>query len=331
MDSVDLMKFVLSLMVIALHMQPVKGGYEVVRMVCRIAVPLFFMASAFLFFRKVVGKDCREALKAFTRRTLILYLVWMVVLLPFTIQHRKWNTLAPGKAIFSFVLNFFFGSTFIASWFLMSLIIGVNITALAGRRLNNRTLFGISAVIYVLCCLCSAYGKLLHIPVIDGVPKPYNSFPVSLIWITLGKIIAEEGKQLGRVKKRVNLKAAAFLFGLLYMLEYLVCIKCDFANVTDALFFLVPLCTVLFLIVLDTDINLGPTAVFMRKVSIVTYCMHAAFGWRFTNTMRRIAHMNFSTTPQCLFRYVVILCVCVFTTYVIDMLSRKWRFFSYFY
>ena len=62
-DSIDLTKFVLAFMVVLIHINPFSAEVNVVVMpVLRLAVPLFFIISAFFFFTKVsVGKGATES------------------------------------------------------------------------------------------------------------------------------------------------------------------------------------------------------------------------------------------------------------------------------
>ena len=67
-DAIDLMKFILSLLVVALHVPPIREGYEHLRIICRLAVPLFFITSGFFFFKKtkdVAFNEQNERLKKF--------------------------------------------------------------------------------------------------------------------------------------------------------------------------------------------------------------------------------------------------------------------------
>lgn len=59
-DSLDLLKFVLSLMVVLIHVNPFPStAMPYIMPVLRLAVPLFFVISSFFFFRKIdVGGGC---------------------------------------------------------------------------------------------------------------------------------------------------------------------------------------------------------------------------------------------------------------------------------
>lgn len=81
----DLIKFVLSLFVLAIHASVYPMGLFPW---LRIAVPLFFMLSAYFVFSKLhsAPADQQKAiLKNFVYRNLRLYLFWFVILLPLTL------------------------------------------------------------------------------------------------------------------------------------------------------------------------------------------------------------------------------------------------------
>ena len=57
-NSIDLVKFICSLLIIVIHSQPLlefsdAANYIFNSSVCRLAVPFFFMSTGFLVFRKI--------------------------------------------------------------------------------------------------------------------------------------------------------------------------------------------------------------------------------------------------------------------------------------
>ena len=334
-DSIDLLKFVLSLCVIAIHVPPIRGGYEVLRLICRLAVPLFFIISSFLLFAKLDGitekEEKHHILKTFVKRLLILYLSWTFILLPFTIIMKRWYEHGLFQTIITVIKQIIIGSGFIASWYLMALIIGTILIYAISNRLGNKVTFVISLCIFIICCLWCGYGKLLHFEVVDEGIKIYNSFPVSLAWIIVGKIIAENTNHIRSIvsgRRKYNLLLISFI---LYALEYFLCIRNDWANATDALLFQMPVCTMLFITVLSWNVNLGSKAITLRKISTVTYCLHASFANALSFVVRRMSSIDFQNTYECLVRYMITALVCVGVTFLIMKLSKRWKPFAYLY
>ena len=189
--SIDLSKYILSLMVVAIHVAPARGfWYELMIPVLRLAVPLFFMISGYLLFVRMKELDHdkqNEALMKYLFRILKLYLAWLILLFPVTVWNRKYFSEAGLKKILK---GFVFGSTFPASWYLMALIIGTALVYIGSRYMGNCVVFIVGTVLYIICCLLSNYGNFCgSLRVINGIYPTafFNSFPVAIIWISLGK------------------------------------------------------------------------------------------------------------------------------------------------
>ena len=89
--SVDICKFILSIMVVAIHVSPVSQELRVYLLpLFRLAVPLFFMFSSyFLFLKLSTAGDGVEVLIKYITRNAQLYLFWYVVLFFPTVMYRS--------------------------------------------------------------------------------------------------------------------------------------------------------------------------------------------------------------------------------------------------
>ena len=276
-DSLDVMKFILSIFVLSLHIKPISmnGGYEYVRAVLRLSVPLFFITSGFLFFNHISNLSSnskREYIVKYTLRILKLYFVWFIVLLPITIFVRQWNKFEFPYIVIEVLREIFLSSTFIASWYLMALIIGTIIVFYLSKVVNNHVLFIISFFIYVLCCVCSSWRNILinydlkKISYIINVFPIYNSFPVALLWITIGKVISENDRLLYFISK-YN-KISLFISLILYLVEYYIVIHFKLAICTDSLFMMVPFCIIIFITIINSNLVCTKSKV-LRKMSTI--------------------------------------------------------------
>lgn len=77
-EILDAAKFVMAVMVVGIHTLGRYGIYPLFR----IAVPLFFMISSYLFFSNTEKRGNLRYLKNFCIRNLKLYIFWFVVLMP---------------------------------------------------------------------------------------------------------------------------------------------------------------------------------------------------------------------------------------------------------
>lgn len=285
-DLLDLLKFILSFLIVAIHthlFDPYLYPW------LRLAVPLFFIVSSYLFFTKInactSNVEKLTALKNFVLRNLKLYAFWFVVLFPINIFTRGWFDGGFWSGILTIIQSFFLASTFTASWFIMALIIGVSIVFFASKKLNNTSLFIIGTVIFVLICIRSAYMFLFKDPewvqsILVGVVKyenimcePMTSFPVGIFWIVCGKMFADGA--FSRFKIKASSVVLAVSAGLL-LTEWLI-LKHFSGNFNkDSYLMLAPCSIAIFNILIQLKPVSLKYAREMRKISIIVYASHGA-------------------------------------------------------
>lgn len=214
-NGIDVAKLVFGIMVVAIHTMGKYGLYPFLR----IAVPMFFCISSFLFFEKCDGKNDSQRLKRFLFRNAKLYTFWFTVLLLPTLFIGGWlkgNLLV--NAI-RFIVKIFVGSTFAASWYIPALMICIGIIYWCCKKVPDWVMLFISFLVYVLCCIASNYcgflpeASILFRAIIIYPGTIYNSFPVGLLWVTLGKCMANGGGRnllkKNNVYRRGNIVALA--------------------------------------------------------------------------------------------------------------------------
>lgn len=283
-DSVDLMKLILCIIVVTLHVNPFGGGYHPLKPIDRIAVPFFFITSSYFFFSAFIKKENkyekRVQLHRYIIRNMQLYISWFIILLPVTFHVRGYLQIGLIEGIKQFVLDFLFSNTFMASWYIMASIIGMIIVCCLTKYIGNKwtLLFGI--FIYLVCCLESNYKNLCDdfISLFEWYHgKIYNSFPVSIIWILFGKIIAEKRKYIcEKIKTKQMIIILICSLFLLYI-EYLFIKHIRAAVSDDCYFMLFFVCPCSYIIVLQWSIHFG-YAYLCRKFSTITYCLHSSMG-----------------------------------------------------
>lgn len=277
-DAFDMLKIGLSILVVFIHtgLAPAFVFPWV-----DIAVPLFFMISAFFLFEKLnKTANKTKALLGFIKRNLVLYAFWFVVLLPITLYIRGWfqDGFLPGLA--RMVWAFLFNGTFRASWYIVALCIGVCLVYLMRKVLKPRAILIVTGAVYFLCCLCSRYAFLL--PDASWLLQAYNwyeavflsvgnSWPIALFWVALGMTFAEK-----KVSYRKTPNMILAIFSILLLLgEHLLLLK-NGLPFTGCNFLLIPLCISIFVATLNSSLEC-PYSRNLRKISTITYCMHASF------------------------------------------------------
>lgn len=111
-NLLDLVKYILSLLVFSIHVNPFGGEYGELRYpFARIAVPLFFIMSSYFLFGKLQRAENphqkNTILKKFIKRNLILYFTWFLLLFWITGNIRGWFHQSPIRTIPNIVLCFF--------------------------------------------------------------------------------------------------------------------------------------------------------------------------------------------------------------------------------
>ena len=280
-QGLDTMKLILSVFVVMIHAEVEIG---ILKPFLRMAVPLFFITSAYFFFQKidscVTSQARRDVLLRFLKRNLILYGFWFVVLLPITLYVRDWFSGSLAQGIAGFLQSFLFNSTFRASWYIMALNIGMCIALLLSRWLTPGAQVLVALPVYLLCCLFTNYYGIAAR--FDGVMTAYNgyiavfrslsnSFPVSLLWLSLGRWF--EQNHLPWAKRW--LYAAAAVCAVALVGEYLLVSHYSLQMGDDAYLMLLPLCAVIFCLVKDSGSRWQP----VRRsghISTIVYASHAS-------------------------------------------------------
>ena len=281
-NKFDFLKLVLAVLVAGIHLS--HTGF-VLRPVFRIAVPLFFMISSYLFFSRQGELQShqlrKQAFFKFAKRILALYLFWFVVLLPVTIDHRGWCSNVNIFTVIDIVRGFFFGSTFKASWFLMASLIGTFIVwYLAEHKVKDRWIIVLGVLVYVGCCLVSNYYHLCDkIPYFDRLyhkycfffTEPYNSFPVAILFVAIGKIMAQNKFQV----RQSTLKVAILLLAICLYGEFFLTKHFGLVIKDDCFFLMPPLCVCLFMFIgqgVPRSFTVDTRS--MRSLSVIIYCCH---------------------------------------------------------
>lgn len=281
-NKFDILKFLLAILIVGIHSS--KSGM-IFRPVLRLAVPLFFIISSYLFFLKQTKLSTRQerflGLKNYSKRILRLYFFWFLFLLPSIIYYREWYIDFGVDELVTIVRSFLFGSTFVASWFLMASLIGVVIVwLLASFRVRNSIIIGIGIVTYVFCCLVSNYYNLIsHCPTFLELYKgytnfffpPFNSFPCSLLFVGIGKLLAE--REFAHSNRRLW-SLLVFSMVMLY-LEYFIS-QNHFKAYYDDCFLMLPLtCVCIFMLIGQSQpVIINYDTKKLRSYSTIIYCCH---------------------------------------------------------
>lgn len=322
-NSVDVAKICAAVMVAAIHSQPLEGLAKdiVIDVFARVAVPFFFMASAFFFFRR----PCTgRRLAGFVRRLGLLYLFWFVAELPITVYNVFIHSGRPvGESLLVLLRGFVFGSTFSGSWFLMALIEGVPLVWLASRFLRPAALLAAGVALYAVAVAFSYYHAFLP-PGLMAAADAYkaaiggiqNSWVVAFLFCAAGKVVAEREDAIRRLPRRAVTASLAVTCAL-SAAEVLAVKSVRDPDSTD-IFFVLPLFALsFFLFVLTHEARGSADYVRMRNYSTVFYLSHFVFVYIFVVINKHIAPVD----P--VLKYAAVLLLCTATARALTTLSAR--------
>lgn len=282
-DSIDIAKFIAAIFVVAIHSNPLIEispllDFIVCNGIARLAVPFFFITSAYFFFSNGCSGGPR-----YCNRLLILYLLWFIVSLPKTIFDRfVCSEYSLGETIFRFIRSFFVTSTFSGSWFIVSCIFcALLFSKLEQLEDQNRTVITIviSAVSYFWCVFTSEFGNCFDNLGISGFykiyelifSKPYCSIIVGIPYFAIGRYFAKHSQQI--IDKASNKKRLLSLVPLLIFLlaEVYISYAYNLGLSSDCYLFLLPCITVIFPLILSVDIHISNARLLRISSTIIFF------------------------------------------------------------
>lgn len=282
-DSFDLFKFIVSFVVMIVHTNPLgESRFHWLHPWVRIAIPVYFMISAFLFFSKydsLPEEKKNGYLVKFIKRDLTLYLFWFIVFLPFTIVYRDYFH----KGIVYFIGSILLGSSFPASWYLMALVIAIVIVAKFDKGIG-KVLVPVLAILFYLLCLGQNTWRVLADK--TGIlPKIYNataisyaaSFFVAIIWIWCGRLFVKYKEKVLAADMKMTVAAYVLSLVLLYFEDKWLFDRGLFTKNNDVYFFGLLAGPLLFMTIMKMDIHVAQAKT-LRIMSTLIYCFHASFG-----------------------------------------------------
>lgn len=331
--SLDIAKVIAALFVIMIHLSPFEHGFWndfVVLTFARLAVPFYFITSAFLFFLKIPQ---RINVIKYVHRMLILYGFWFIVQFPIIyieqIHDKENKLLACGQICWNFITN----GTFGGSYFIMALIIAVPLVYFISKKYQPLAWI-VGIICYLLCSLCESYYYMMPSGVQDilrYIQIPFKdiscSFMPAILYVLLGKWCADHQDLTTRIKAIPYLLTIALLTSSLYFLEALLINEAGTigyeGNVLRMPFTRVFAAFPLFLLILNTDIHNSLPYLQIRRLSTIMFFSHFLFVfmvYRFYYHFAVLLHMNN------LMLYLFVLISSIVTFIFMDKASKTKKF-----
>lgn len=159
----DIIKYALSFMVIYVHCNPVFPqeflDYFTKNIVCRIAVPFFFMASAY-FVRKGSANN-PQYVKKYLKGTIKSYLLWSLAFAPIGLDWIRQNLELAGSLLpLALLYGLIHIGTYYHLWYIPAMLFSVFFVDKLLRRISYKLLFILSIVLFAFGSIETYYGLL---------------------------------------------------------------------------------------------------------------------------------------------------------------------------
>ncbi|MEF9967171.1 MAG: acyltransferase [Longicatena sp.] len=329
--AIDIAKFMSAFFVICIHTGPLldisrEANFVLVQILSRIAVPLFFIISGFLFFQKIdlhrVWNDYDNIviLKHYLFRLFKIYCIWTILYLPFTYLLWQAGDGITMTSILHYVRDFFLTGSFYHLWFLPALMLSVSLTYFLVAKLNVKKAFWIALLLYIIGMFGNVYPNLVeNIPVVNTVFKAYLSlFSTTRNGIFFGPVFVAMGAIFAIRKNYIQNYVIMIAFVISLVLLFVECFLLRNAglmrDLTSMYSMLVPCVACLFLLL--TRIHLQPREVYksMRVMSLLIYVSHIMFV---------TVILWIQPTMNSLLVYILVACSSFIFSYFIEKASHK--------
>lgn len=318
--GLDVLKFSMALLIVAIHSEAVNNIpiiYEALNPIIMSAVPMFFVVSSFLLFRKMrqdqlTFKQERGILLHFTWRLFLLYIFWMVVQFPLVIHTRQYLNMDFLELIYNFLFDIAFRSTFHGAWFFSALIVGTWLIYFSSKILKDKTIWILPLFIALYTYHADelpSYYQVVWLWYHEHVINPQNSFFVALFWISIGFILAKPTT----IKKIEELRSNYIMGG--FCVAWILSIV-----LIDLRIFMV---LSLFVFFYNWRLENKPIYKMMRQSSILIFTLHFIFIGIF-----RVLFPNIDLLQHGLILYLVLIILCLLSSLTILKL-KNYKAFSW--
>lgn len=162
----DIVKYVAAIMVVFVHCgqdnePPTQGFllYFIKNIVCRIAVPFFFIASAY-FIRKGAEKS-PQYVWGYLKTTIKSYLLWSLAFAPIGLDWIRQNLELAGNLFpFALLYGIIHIGTYYHLWYIPAMLFSVFLMDKLLRRISYKVLIIVSILLFVFGSAETYYGLL---------------------------------------------------------------------------------------------------------------------------------------------------------------------------
>lgn len=325
-SGIDYFRFIAALLIVAIHTSPLAsfsetGDFIFTRIIARVAVPFFFMTSGFFLISRYTYNA--EKLRAFTKKTALIYVAAIFLYLPVNIYNGyfKMDSLLP-----NIIKDIVFDGTLYHLWYLPASIIGAAIAWYLIKKVSYPKAFLITLVLYIIGLFGdSYYGIVESVSFLNGF---YNLiFQVSDYTrngIFFAPIFFVFGGYISDNQNRLSLKRsiAGFIVCSALMLgEALTLHHFDLQRHDSMYVLLLPSVYCLFNILLHFR---GKRRTGLRTISLITYIIHP-FMIVVIRLFARLLHLQSLLVENSFIHYIAVCFTSVVFGLVLTVLWDKYK------
>lgn len=325
--NLDIAKFGMALLVILIHARPFEGSAPIANflvsdVIARVAVPVFFTISGFLFFRKLEYTDGKvkcchanlQQLFCYIKRNSLVYFLWSGVYILFRLP--SWYKIGWWgiPAVKDCIASLFFSGSYNHTWFLLSMLYAVPLLFGLLTICPRKKLPLVIAMGWAAECLLYSYGWIVpHDPqpivwLMDKIPIAFDAAFRALPLLGVGVMLIDcDGGDHN------PLNGLILVISLIFCAAEATTLKLFSPNQTNFSYLISTPCMAYFMLrylLTKRQIEItSQTAAILRESSLIIYCLHpmviqilADLGLG-SGTMRSIAVMVISVIVSLIWSY----------------------------
>ncbi len=289
--TLDIAKFICAFLVIAIHTFPLidineSANFVMVQIIARLAVPLFFVISGYLFFVKIDDQRTKNDYENFEKfkhtifRLLKIYIIYTIIYLPFNYLLIKDGGISSIEIIVC-LRNLFFNGSYYHLWFLPALIFAITMIFYLKKYLKVNVILVITLLFYLIGMLLNVYQHQL--PSNFLLDLYYKVFETSRNGLFFGCFFVSVGAFFAKRKGFIYANTLTSLIGFVVSF-ILLCLECFMLrskgimhDLASMYFMLVPCVLFLFAFLLSIDLKEKAIYKMLRATSLMIYVIHLVF------------------------------------------------------
>lgn len=329
---VGIYKFILSLLVVAIHVEPFTGdiAYYINNCIARIAVPSFFILSAYYLFDKLLNNNWDKKIFIKTEKHLAkYYLVWLLLHSPVVILRLYENSTSISHFIWQLFQAVCLKGPYGSLWFLPATILAFALVYYLGRKTSPVLCLCVSFPFFLFAALEIEYHALIKDIAWMEVVNEFlvaifgwlaNGLTFAFFFCAIGFYIAYTKNKVRSIKKDTILAIVSFT---LLFIECHIIRKYELTgSYGGAMLALIPTTyyIVRVLLQLKSKEILNPLAKYLQNMSMLIYPMHFAIMEVMAFILKDIKPYMASST----LRYIVVSALtCVISALIIKLGNTK--------